>query len=146
MIGRNAADVWNGWRRITAGRSTIPAQSQGQFGGVNWWRRGGYFLRAFARQPRVPEGFSSSDSASFAGPNSQPQTFGPLIDDLETRLGPEVEIRAAVRREPVASATATFKSHLESLREPGEHRRKFILTELDKSNIGGEKQNDLSIA
>lgn len=108
---------------------------QGQFGGVSWWRRGGWFSAPLLANQMFRNVFlhrlrelceTKFNEKAFAA-------FAPLIDDLQKKLEPEVRIRAAIRGEGEATALASFHTNIVSFRHQAENRRKFIPAELDRS-------------
>ncbi len=58
----------------------------------------------------------------------------PVIDAMEGRLAPEVRVRAAALGEDAESALRLFRSHMQSFRAQVIHRRKFILSELERAS------------
>jgi hypothetical protein len=56
----------------------------------------------------------------------------PVIDALEVRLGPEIEWRARSSGENADWAKRRFREDLQSFRNQVEHRRRFLLGELDR--------------
>ena len=106
---------------------------EGQFGGVNWWRAGGYFSQPLLANPQFRNIFLKR-LRSICETKFTPERFNPLIDELSRKLEPEVSIRAAARGQPAEPALAQFHSNIQSFRYQVEHRRKFILEQLQKEH------------
>jgi hypothetical protein len=104
---------------------------KGQFGGVLWWRAGGYFSAPLLANANFRKVFLSR-LRDLCETKFTPRNFGPVIDALEARLEPEVRIRAAVKNEAEEGALSRFRQDIASFRYQLEHRRNFILRELDK--------------
>src|SRR5205823_8073551 len=104
---------------------------EGGFGGVTWWRRGGYFSKPLLANPQFRK-IVWARLRDLCKRKFTPENFGPLIDALEAKLEPEVKISAAAHNRSEDEAVAVFRQHIASFRYQLEHRRKFILTELDR--------------
>jgi hypothetical protein len=57
----------------------------------------------------------------------------PIIDALEKRLTFEIPVRARATGQDAQQAQAEFRADIESFRRQVTHRRKFILSELEKA-------------
>ncbi len=101
------------------------------FGGMSWWRPGGWFSGPLLANPGFRERYllrlrGLCDTAF------NEAKFRPVIDDLEKRLEPEVRHRAEVRGAREGPMLAQFHSDIDSFRRQLVHRREFILRELDR--------------
>jgi hypothetical protein len=104
----------------------------GAFGGVSWWRRGGYFSRPLLANPDFRKVFLARLGELCRSVFTEEKLF-PVIDSLEKRLEPEVPIRAEAQGEDPRRALRDFKRDVQSLRDQVKHRRGFILAELEKA-------------
>lgn len=63
-----------------------------------------------------------------------PEAMLPVIDGMEKRLEAEIPLRARLSGEDPRQAAARFRDHIQSFRNQLINRRKFILSELEKTN------------
>lgn len=128
----------------------------GNFGGIHggpsWWRNPGWFSGPLLANPTFRARFLSR-LREICETTFTPENFEPVIAGLEQRLAPEVRYKAAhVARNgltqangwtdaseflsPDAEAAARqFQRHIASYRNQVQHRRDFLLRELDKAGV-----------
>jgi hypothetical protein len=107
-----------------------PTRNQwGAFGGLSWWRRGGYFSRPLLANAEFRTRFLAR-VRSLCETEFTEQKLYPWINDLERRLEPEVRVRARAFGESPEIALKEFHSNIESLRRFIKGRRAFLMQEL----------------
>jgi spore coat protein H len=104
----------------------------GYFGGVSWWRPGGYFSGPLLANPEFRQRFLARLDEMCNTLFTEAKLF-PVIDALEKRLEPEVSVRAQTGGQNTEQALRLFHDHIQSLRNQVKYRRKFILDELAKT-------------
>ncbi len=100
-------------------------------GGTSWWRPPGYFSGPLLADPQFRRRFLTRLKEICSTIFTEEKMF-PIIDAMEKRLEPEVRIRAEAQRDDPSRAVRMFRGHMQSFRDHVIHRRKFILTELEK--------------
>ncbi len=103
----------------------------GQFGGVNWWRGGGYFSKPLLANPEFRKRFLARLREICLTVFTEEKLL-PAINAMEQRLEPEISVRAAAKGQDAEKALKNFHAHIQSFRDQLQNRRKFILTELDE--------------
>ena len=104
----------------------------GIFGGVSWWRPPGTLSGPLLANPEFRKRFLVRVREICTTMFTTEQFF-PIIDAMEKRLEPEIRFRATVLHQDPQEALAEFADDMDSFREQVQHRRKFILKELAKS-------------
>lgn len=110
-------------------RNSRTRNQRGPFGGLSWWRRGGYFSRPLLANAEFRSLFLARLRALCETEFTE-QNLYPWINDLERRLEPEVRIRALANGENLDAALQIFRSDITSLRRFIKGRRAFLLQEL----------------
>lgn len=118
---------------MTGDRSPAFGRSfgRGPFGGVSWWRPPGHFSGPLLANPEFRKAFLARVKELCHGPFTEPR-FGPVIDDLEKRLLPEVSHRARLNGREAAREEQRFRESIDSFRRQLKHRRTFLLRELSR--------------
>ena len=104
----------------------------GGFGGLAWWRRGGFFSRPLLADAEFRPIFLARLRELCETEFTEEKLF-PFINDLERRLEPEVRVRAAATGRDAQENLETFHADVESLRRFVKERRAFLLRELKKA-------------
>lgn len=110
-------------------RNSRTRNQRGPFGGLSWWRRGGYFSRPLLANPEFRSRFLAR-LRELCETEFTEQKLYPWIDDMEHRLEPEVRIRALANGENLDAALQIFHSDIASLRRFIKGRRTFLVQEL----------------
>jgi hypothetical protein len=110
-------------------RDSRTRNQRGPFGGLSWWRRGGYFSRPLLANPEFRSRFLARLRV-LCGTEFTEQKLYPWIDDMERRLEPEVRIRSLANGENLDQALQIFHSDIDSLRRFIKGRRAFLVGEL----------------
>jgi hypothetical protein len=103
----------------------------GWFGGVSWWRAGGWLSAPLLANPQFRQRFLARLGELCTTVFTEDK-FGPVIDDLEKRLEPEVTLRAQAARQDPQLALGLFRRDIQSFRNQLKHRRQFILSAIPK--------------
>ncbi len=121
---------------LTSGMNGVPSPSGGKnyfrrsyFGGAAWWRPPGHFSGPILANEDFREVFLERLKELCHGIFSEPQ-FLPVINDLETRLLPEVTYSARAMNQDVSNLEEEFLDHIDSFRRQLKHRRAYVLNEL----------------
>ncbi len=101
----------------------------GEFGGANWWRRPGWFSGPLLANPEFRRRFLDR-LEQMAQTTFTEERLLPVIDALEKRLEPEIEVRARAIRQDPEGAIRRFHHHIQTLRNQVKHRRDYILEHL----------------
>ena len=105
-----------------------------------WWRPPGFISGPFLANPDIQKRFLYR--LGYAAKHLFiPETWIPIIDDLEKRLEPEIRYKAALLNENPANRLTEFHNDIESFRLQVVNRRQFILKEVE-SRIGPVAVND----
>jgi hypothetical protein len=104
---------------------------RGAFGGVSWWRKGGWFSRPLLATPGFRAKFLARLEELCRTAFTEEKLI-PEIDAMEKRLEPEVGLKAEAEGGDGQEALRAFQDDLRSLRDQVTHRRQFILAELKK--------------
>ena len=118
--------------RPPRGGSLFGALGLGPFGGVSWWRPGGYFGEPMLANPEFRARFLAR-LEEICNTLFTEERFFPIIDALEKRLEPEVPVRAEARGEDVGESVKLFRHHIQTFRDQLKNRRTFLLAELKKT-------------
>lgn len=127
---------------LTSGMNGVPSPSGGKyyfrksyFDGAAWWRPPGHFSGPILANEAFRKVFLNRLRELCHGVFSEPQ-FLSVIDDLETRLLPEITYSARVRNSArmrngrSGNVEEQFRDQMDSFRRQLKHRRTFILKEL----------------
>lgn len=107
-----------------------PTRNQrGAFGGLSWWRRGGYFSRPLLANAEFRARFLTRLRALCETEFTEAKLH-PWINNLERQLEPEVRVRALAFGESPKSALNEFHANIETLRQFMKGRRAFLMNEL----------------
>jgi hypothetical protein len=109
-------------------------QRGGPWGSAGWWRPPGWFSGPLLANPTFREHFLKR-IAELCRTEFSEERFGPVISSLETRLSPEVRVRAEVEGIDPASALAEFRENISSFRRQLTERRAYLLGELAKAGV-----------
>jgi hypothetical protein len=101
----------------------------GPFGGSAWWRPPGHFSGPLLANPQFRQRFLAR-LREMCETIFTPQTMGPAINALESRLTEEVRVRAALTHQDAARRLSEFQEDIQSFRRQVVNRRAFILKEL----------------
>ena len=112
-------------------------RQRGNFGGLMWWRRGGYFSRPLLANEEFKTRFRDRLRALVETEFTEEKLY-PWINDLERRLEPEVRIRALANGAAPKDALQEFHDNIESLRGFVRGRRAFLLQELPSVSKKGK--------
>lgn len=104
----------------------------GGFGGVVWWRPGGWFSAPLLANPEFRRRFLARLDELCRTVFTEDK-LGPVVDSLEQRLGPEIALRAQSDGRSAPEALKRFQSDIQSFRYQIRHRREFIQAELAKA-------------
>jgi spore coat protein CotH len=104
----------------------------GFYGGVSWWRPGGWFGAPLLANAEFRKRFLDR-LEEICGTVFTEAKVNPLIDALEKKLEPEIVVRAQVDGEDPGQAMKRFQNDLQSFRNQVKFRRQFILDELPKA-------------
>ncbi|MEO8429485.1 MAG: CotH kinase family protein [Verrucomicrobiota bacterium] len=107
---------------------------QGPFGGVSWWRNPGYFSGPLLANPEFRKRFLAR-LREFCTTTFTDEKIFPIINAMERRLEPEIAIRGNVPGEEAQYSLQRFHKDIQSFRNQVQNRRKFILAELNKTNL-----------
>jgi len=110
-------------------RSSTTRNHRGPFGGVSWWRGGGYFSRPLLANAAF-RGHFLARLRDLCETEFTEEKLYPWINEMERRLRPEVRVRAAASGQDAEDALAAFRSDMESIRRFIKGRRSFLLREL----------------
>lgn len=110
-------------------RNSPTRNQRGPFGGLSWWRRGGYFSRPLLANSEFRARFLARLRALCETEFTEVKLY-PWINDLERRLEPEVRVRALDNGENLEAALQIFHSDIASLRQFVKGRRAFLVGEL----------------
>jgi hypothetical protein len=105
---------------------------QGPWGGANWWRPPGPFSGPLLANPEFRKHFLAR-LGEICEKVFTEEKFFPVINVMEKRLIPEVQLRAQVFGESPQKSLQIFRADMQSFRDQLVNRRKFILAELRKS-------------
>lgn len=121
-FGMNGDQASRNWRGFFGG---------GPFGGTSWWRPPGFFSGPLLANMEFRKRFLARLREVCTTVFTEEKT-GPIIRGMESRVAPEIPIRAGLMGEDSQQAIASFKRHIQSFTAQVENRRKFILSELGK--------------
>ena len=94
----------------------------------SWWRPPGYFSGSLLSNPQFRERFLTRLKEITETVYTE-SVFLPIIDGMESQLGPEVRLRAEENGPDVDVALDRFRDDIESLKRHLEKRREFILSQ-----------------
>jgi spore coat protein H len=123
----------NGAQPPPLDRNSRAHSFRGPFGGVSWWRHPGYFSGPLLANPEFRKRFLARLREICLTIFTE-QKFFPVIDAMQKRLEPEVSLRAQLHGENPKAVFKDFHVDMQSFRNQVIHRRKFILSELDKAS------------
>lgn len=101
----------------------------GPWGGEPWWRPPGYFSGPLLANPQFRSRFLAR-LRELCETVFTPEVLGPVIDDLEAQLEPEVILRGQLQHRDAARLLEEFRVDIQSFRDQLTHRRAFLLKEL----------------
>jgi hypothetical protein len=113
-------------------RSSATRKQRGPFGGLSWWRPGGYFSRPLLANPDFRSHFLARLQRHCETEFTEAK-LNPWLNNLQRQLDPEVRLRAAVYGEDGSATLQAFYSDIESLRQFIKGRRAFLLREFQHS-------------
>ena len=99
---------------------------------VGWWREPGSMAGPLLADPHFRPQFLARLREVCLTIFTEEKIF-PFIDAMEKRLEPEIPLRAQASHQAAAQAMARFHADIQSFRNQVTNRRKFILSELDKT-------------
>jgi hypothetical protein len=114
-------------------RRSATRQQRGPFGGLSWWRAGGYFSRPLLANPEFRLRFLARLQTHCETEFTEEKLY-PWLNDLRRRLDPEVRLRAALGGGDASTTLQGFYSDIESLRQFIKGRRAFLLRELKQNH------------
>jgi hypothetical protein len=112
----------------------------GFYGGVSWWRPGGWFGEPLLANPQFRKRFLDRLERLCASIFTE-EKFLPVINALEKKLEPEITVRAQIEGEEAQQALKLFQSNIQTFRNQLANRRKFILDELPKAKAALERMS-----
>ena len=101
------------------------------FGANGWWRPPGYFSGPVLANEQFRKVFLARLGEICTNAFTEEKML-PLINALEKRLEPEIQVRARLRGQNPREALGTFYSDIQSLRNQVKYRREFILQQIPK--------------
>ena len=105
------------------------AEFRGPWGGTAWWRPGGVISAPLLANPefrrRMLQRLRELLATEFTA-----ERFGPVIDDLEARLLPEVRLRLSLRGNDLVAGERRFKADINSFRRQVTGRAEYLRKEL----------------
>jgi hypothetical protein len=110
-------------------RRSTTRNHRGPFGGVSWWRGGGYFSRPLLANAAF-RGHFLARLRELCETEFTEEKLYPWINDMERRLAPEVRVRALESGQSPEHALDSLRSDMESIRRFIKGRRAFLLREL----------------
>ena len=109
-------------------------QQNTPWGSTGWWRPPGWFSGPLLAEPTFRQHFLAR-IAELCRTEFTEERFGPVISALETRLAPEVRVRAEAEGVNAQQALSEFREYVGSFRRQLKERRAFLLRELSKSGL-----------
>jgi hypothetical protein len=94
-----------------------------------YWRPPGFLSGPLLANPQFRQKFEAR-LRELCATVFTPETFGPIVQDLQQRLRPEVEIKARASNQDPASALRQFDADIASFHRQLVNRRKYILANL----------------
>jgi hypothetical protein len=110
-------------------RRSTTRNHHGPFGGVSWWRGGGYFSRPLLANAAF-RGHFLARLRDLCETEFTEEKLYPWINDMERRLAPEVRVRALESGQSPEHALDSLRSDMESIRRFIKGRRTFLVREL----------------
>lgn len=110
-------------------RESPTRNQRGPFGGLSWWRGGGYFSKPLLANPSF-RGHFLTRLRDLCETEFAEEKLYPWINDMERRLKPEVRVRAFASGQSPEHALDSLQSDMESIRRFIKGRRAFLLREL----------------
>ncbi len=101
----------------------------GPWGATSWWRPPGPFSGPLLANAEFRKRFLARLSELCEKVFTEPKFF-PVIDAMEKRLTPEVQLRSQMFGESPQQGLQIFHADMQSFRDQVVNRRKFILAEL----------------
>lgn len=101
------------------------------FGFNGWWRPPGFFSGPLLANPGFRKVFLARLGNLCTNAFTEEKML-PLINALEKRLEPEIQVRARLRGENPVEALGRFYDDIQSLRNQVKYRRQFILEQIPK--------------
>jgi len=93
-----------------------------------WWRRGGWFARPLLGNAEFRQVFVARLREVLTKVYT-PEVYNPLLDQVVTRLGPDVRLRAKLTGINPDEAVRNFKSFVQALKNHLAKRREFLLAQ-----------------
>ena len=101
----------------------------------HWWRQGGYFSKPLLSNPEFRKKFLVRLRVVLDTVYTE-EVFFPVIDELATRIRPEVVRRAEKLNHDVEKATRRFERNIATFKEHLEKRRDFLLDQDELKTLG----------
>lgn len=101
--------------------------------GGGWWRPPGFFSGPLLANPKFRKVFLGRTKYILESVYTE-AAFGPVMDDLEKRLVPEVRVKAQIQKQNPDRAVANFRSELGRARKHLRLRREFLLSQAELKN------------
>lgn len=102
--------------------------------GGGWWRPPGFFSGPLLANPKFRKVFLGRTKYILESVYTE-AAFGPVMDDLEKRLVPEVRVRAQIQKQNPDRAVANFRSELGRARKHLRLRRDFLLSQAELKDV-----------
>jgi spore coat protein CotH len=111
----------------------------GGFGGrgAMWWRQGGPFSQPLLANPQFRKVFLTRTREILERVYTQ-EIYFPLIDQMATRLGEDVAIRARLRGEDAAAGAKLLARDTDLLKTHLSKRRQFLLEQKELQAVAAE--------
>jgi hypothetical protein len=103
----------------------------GPFGGTSWWRPAGVLSGPLLANPQFRQKFEAR-LRELCSTVFTPEKFGPIIQNLQQQLRPEVELKARASNQDPTWALKQFEADIASFQRQLINRRKFIVAALSK--------------
>ncbi len=103
----------------------------GPFGGGGWWRPAGFLSGPLLANPQFRQKLEAR-LRELCATAFTPEQFGPVVQALQQRLRPEVELKARLANQDPAWALRQFDGDIASFQRQLVNRRKFILAAVAK--------------
>ncbi len=100
-------------------------------GGSSWWRPPGFLSGPLLSNPQFRQRMLAR-LGELCATVFTPEKFGPVVQNLQQQLRPEVELKARANGRDPASALKQFDADIASYHRQLLQRRKFILAALNK--------------
>jgi hypothetical protein len=115
-----------------------PGGGPARFNPGSWWRPGGFFSKPLLANAEFRKRFLKRTS-EILEKQYTPEVMFPVIDELASKLRPEVPIRAMAIQEDPAEAMKRFEANVASLKEHLTKRRDFLLNESEIKDLANRQ-------